>query len=269
MPMEQGQLVHKDRTEGKTAGSYQATCGHLAMALEDSFELLMEILKRYRAGFMQEPADFPPVIGVWVRPSGGREHEATAPRAPLLEVGSVIMLVPQPKAACQGECLDETRGLEVIGHMGGCESCREGNPEPRRRADEVQFPAIPPAVPARCGPVGCGINRGMRDDAGLPVCLVPDTAQGAQHGAVNGGGTGASGPGLEQGPQGAPQPPHLSRPGGWDCRQATLPGPTARHAPLGVREQRTETGHLWRWLGQDGQALVPLMPAPPNEGFPQ
>lgn len=52
MPMEQSQLVHKDRTEGKTAGGYQATCGHLAMALEDSFELLIEILNCDRAGFM-------------------------------------------------------------------------------------------------------------------------------------------------------------------------------------------------------------------------
>src|SRR5262249_28522915 len=103
MPMEQGQLVHKDRTEGKTAGGYQAACGHLAMALEDSFELLIEILNRYRAGFMEDAADFPPVIGVGVRPASGRDHETTAPRAQLLEVGIVIMLVPQQKAEFQGE----------------------------------------------------------------------------------------------------------------------------------------------------------------------
>jgi hypothetical protein len=51
MQIAQSQLVHKDRTEGKTAGGYQAACEHLAMALEDPFELLMEILNRYRAGF--------------------------------------------------------------------------------------------------------------------------------------------------------------------------------------------------------------------------
>ena len=119
MPMEQGQLVHKDRTEGKTAGSYQATCGHLAMALEDSFELLMEILKRYRAGFMQEPADFPPVIGVWVRPSGGREHEATAPRAPLLEVGSVIHIHIRDDLVDPAKVYVHTEKMRLVGRMHG------------------------------------------------------------------------------------------------------------------------------------------------------
>jgi len=47
MPIAQSQLVHKDRTEGKTAGGYQAACGRLAMALEGSFELLMEILRLF------------------------------------------------------------------------------------------------------------------------------------------------------------------------------------------------------------------------------
>ena len=95
MPLEQGQLVHKDRTEGKTAGGDQAAGGHLAMALEDPFELLIEILNRDRAGFMQDPADFYPVIGVWVGSSYGCDHQATAPRTQLLQVGIVIMLVSQ------------------------------------------------------------------------------------------------------------------------------------------------------------------------------
>src|SRR5712691_1656981 len=87
MPMAQSQLVHQDRTEGKTAGGCQAACGHLAMALEDPFALLIEMLNRDRAGCMQDAADFHPVIGVRVRTSCGRHHEATTPRAPLLEVG--------------------------------------------------------------------------------------------------------------------------------------------------------------------------------------
>ena len=95
MPIAQSQLVHKDRTEGKTAGGYQAACGRLAMALEGSFELLMEILNRYRAGFTQDAADFHPVIGMRARTSCGHHHEATASRAQLLEVGAAIMMVPQ------------------------------------------------------------------------------------------------------------------------------------------------------------------------------
>lgn len=89
------------------------------------------------------------------------------------------MLVPQQKAEFQGEFLEKARSLEVIGSIGGGEFCRKGNPDARRRADEVQFPALHPAMPARFGPVGFGINRGMRDDASLPVFLVPNTAQGA------------------------------------------------------------------------------------------
>ena len=105
------------------------------MALADPFELLIEMLNRYRAGFMQDPADFHPVIGVGVRTACGRDHEATAPRAQLLKVGGAIMLVPQQKAEVQGEFLDEARRLEVIGSIGGCELGREGNPDARRRAD--------------------------------------------------------------------------------------------------------------------------------------
>jgi hypothetical protein len=95
MPIAQSQLVHKDRTEGKTPGGYQAACGHLAMALEDPFELLMEVLNCYRVGFTQDAADFHPVIGMRARTSCGRHHEATASRAQLLEVGAAIMMVPQ------------------------------------------------------------------------------------------------------------------------------------------------------------------------------
>jgi hypothetical protein len=106
MPIAQSQLVHKDRTEGKTAGGYQAACGRLAMALEGSFELLMEILNRYRAGFMQDAVDFHPVIGMRARTSCGRHHEATASRAQLFEVGDAVMLVAQQKAEFHGEFLE-------------------------------------------------------------------------------------------------------------------------------------------------------------------
>src|SRR5262245_8539766 len=119
MPLEQGQLVYKDRTEGKTAGGYQAACGHLAMTLEDSFELLIEILNRERAGFMQDSADFYPIIGVWICPSCGGDHQATAPRTQLLQGGIAIMLVSQQKAEFQGQFRDQARGLQVIGSIGG------------------------------------------------------------------------------------------------------------------------------------------------------
>src|SRR6266853_6958802 len=105
MPIAQSQLVHKDRTEGKTVGGYQAACGHLAMAREDPFALLMEILNCYRVGFTQDAADFHPVIGRRARTSCGRHHEATASRAQLLEVGAAIMMVAQQKAEFHGEFL--------------------------------------------------------------------------------------------------------------------------------------------------------------------
>jgi hypothetical protein len=106
MPIAQSQLVHKNRTEGKTAGGYHAACGHLAMALEDPFELLMEILNRYRAGFMQDAVGFHPVIGMRARTSCGRHHEATGSRAQMLEVGAAIMMAPQQKAEFHGEFLE-------------------------------------------------------------------------------------------------------------------------------------------------------------------
>src|SRR5713226_4014203 len=118
--MVQSRLVHKDRTEGKTAGSYQAACGHLAMALEDPFALLIAILNGDRAGCMQDAANFHPIIGVRVRTSCRRHHEATASRAPLLEVGVAVMMVSQQQTEFRGEFLEEARSLEVIGRIGGC-----------------------------------------------------------------------------------------------------------------------------------------------------
>ena len=160
-------------------------------------------------------------------PPSRRDPTATAPRTPLLQVGLALRLVSPQKAECQGPCLEQARRQQVIGSLGGGACGRAGPPDARRRAAQGPLPALHPAVPARFGPVGVGIHRGLGDAASLPVLLVPDATQGAPHGAVHGGGPGARRPGRKQGDHGAPQTPKRGGEGGRDHRQTTRPGPAA------------------------------------------
>jgi hypothetical protein len=50
----QCQLVHHDRAQGKPTGVDQPFGWHLAMHVEDTFELLVEILVRDRAQLVED-----------------------------------------------------------------------------------------------------------------------------------------------------------------------------------------------------------------------
>ena len=75
--------------------------------------------------------------------------------------------------------------LRVVGDVGLRQLGGQGDPHSGDCADQVQLPAIDPAVPAGLGPVGFRVNGGVRDLPLFPVFLVPDAAVRPQYGAID------------------------------------------------------------------------------------
>src|SRR6185503_1104678 len=98
----------------------------------------------------------------------------------------MVVMVTQDIANFRRELPNKGGGyLGIIGISDGEFSCQR-QPERSDCTSEVKFPAIPPAVIAGFGPVGLGVNAGMRHNALLPMFLVPDPALSSEHGAVHG-----------------------------------------------------------------------------------
>ncbi len=62
----EGELVDEDGAEDEALGVEQATGGHLPAAVEDPFELAVEVLDGARAKLMEDPADLDTAVGVRV-----------------------------------------------------------------------------------------------------------------------------------------------------------------------------------------------------------
>ena len=99
----------------------------------------------------------------------------------------------------------------IVGVVSGRQFRRHGNPHGGHHRDQVQLPPVDPAVPARLGPVGLGINGGMGHDALFPMFFVPHAAVGPQDSAVNGDRPAICGPGVDAGDQTASQTADLRR----------------------------------------------------------
>ena len=153
------------------------------------------------------------------------------------------VLIAQEKAQFGGKLPNERGRLFVIGRIGWGHARRQAGQVGRQRdphrpgTDEVRFPAVYPAMPARFGPSGFGINRRMRYDARLAVGLVPDPTVGAQHRAFDGGGSATPQPGLDPVDQIAPQTTDLPWQRTGNGRQTPLPGAPVRAVPLFIGQE--------------------------------
>jgi hypothetical protein len=145
---------------------------------------------------------------------------------------------------------EQPRGRLVVGGVGRGQLGGERDPDRRDGGREVERPAVDPAVPARLGPAGLGVDRGVRDDPGVAGLLVPDPATRAQQGAVDR--VPAGRPRVEQPGQGPPQAPDPGWQGARQRRPPTLPGAPTREATA-LREAGPERLHLPGRLLQDRQ----------------
>src|SRR5712692_4472024 len=73
----------------------------------------------------------------------------------------------------------------TIRDISGSEHSDHRKPDRRDHRDDVQFPTIDPAMPARFGRVGFGIKRGVRKFSLLTMLLMPHAASGSQNGAID------------------------------------------------------------------------------------
>src|SRR5437764_12880505 len=89
-----------------------------------------------------------------------------------------VMTIRQDETHFGGHFGQEGRGRFTISAIGGSEQSREGKPDACDKGDDVQFPAVDPAMPARFGPVGFGINGSMRHQPLLTMFLMLDASSG-------------------------------------------------------------------------------------------
>jgi hypothetical protein len=60
----------------------------------------------------------------------------------------IVMLIPQDIVHFQGQVVEQQRSNLVVGGIGRGELSGQGDPELPKRDGQMQFPALPPAVPA-------------------------------------------------------------------------------------------------------------------------
>lgn len=204
----------------------------------------------------EDPADPRPTIGVRIGPAPGRDQLLSSLLTELPELGIVVVHIPQDVADLEGQLAEQGGSLLIVCRIGWREVRRQGDPDRGDHGGQMELPAVHPAMPATLGPMGLGINRGhpegTRHDPGLPILLVPDPAPGSQDGTVQGNGSTRVLPGMEQRDQVASQAADLSRQGGRDDTQSSLPRPSRRVVPL-LGQQGAQLLHLRGRLFQDGQ----------------
>ena len=84
-------MVDKDRTESEALGVEQAFSGHLAMPVEDAFEMLVEVFDGQGTEFVENAAHVYPGIGMRIRSILGSDQETTRLGTDILHIGCVVM----------------------------------------------------------------------------------------------------------------------------------------------------------------------------------
>ncbi len=96
--VQQGQLIDQDSSQGKALSVDQALGRHLAMSIEDTFELLVEGLNRPRTQPMEDAPHFHPVVRVRIRSVLGGDQQMPGLVTRLLYVGRIVVEVAQQEA---------------------------------------------------------------------------------------------------------------------------------------------------------------------------
>src|SRR5918993_1419195 len=267
MTVEESQLVDQHRSQSKTLGVGQSPGGNLPVYLEDSLEMLVEILVGHAAQLVEDASDFDASIGVWVSSSFGGDQKpllGAFPRLP--DVGRVVVDVSEYEARLIWQLLDQVRGHLVVCCVGGSEPSRQRNPNLTDGYGQVQLPTVHPAVPAALGPVSLGVYCCMGYLARFLVFLVPHSAFCLQNGTVEGHRSPPALPGLEHFHQVAPQAADLLGESLGQSLQTPLEGAPTGGAPTGeaslLTKQIAHHPHFGGRFVEDCQELShPVQPS--------
>src|SRR5258706_10539838 len=112
------------------------------MPIKDAFEMLIKIFDGKGTEFVKDPADFHAIISMRV-PSilGGDQHPVIA-LAERMQVGRVVMAIPQHETDFGGHFAQQFRSRLTIGDIGWCQHGSDGKPDGCHHRDDVPFPAI-------------------------------------------------------------------------------------------------------------------------------
>src|SRR5512136_2724932 len=152
MAIENCQLVNKNSAQHKTASCHQALCWNRAMHIKDRFEMLVEIFNGDGTSLVEHLA-YPYsiiVMGIRIVLAGMRGNQDTVQSATQAKKGFIIiMLVPQQEVSTRRQVFNQGWSLLVVSHIGGSDLGGKWKPDLAGSADDdVQFPAVYPAVPA-------------------------------------------------------------------------------------------------------------------------
>jgi hypothetical protein len=178
--------------------------------------------------------------------------------ADLAHIRRVVMQVAEHEAHLSWQVLQQRRGELVVGDIGRRELSGEWDPDAGNGADQVQLPAIDPSVPAAVGPVGLGVDAGVRHHALSAVLGMPDAAPHIQHSRVDGNGAAGTCPWLELVDQAVTQAAELGGQRLGQSTQAPLPGAAARPVAI-LAQQGADLQHLGGGLIQNCQQLTGSM----------
>ena len=116
--IQQRQLIEQDGAQGKAASVAQALRRYLTVAIEDTFELLVEVLDSHRAQLMQDVSHFDTIAGVRIGTVLRRHQDSPGQSQISWMFGRIVVPIAQ----------DETGFKRQFPQQGGRLHCQPCSP---------------------------------------------------------------------------------------------------------------------------------------------
>src|SRR5579871_3443315 len=144
----QDQLVNENGTQSQQLRAAQAFDGHLGMPAKDGLEQVVERFNGLRAEFVENTADLKSVIGraTFAASCGDQQTIITPTRGSNSRI--VVMAIAQDKTDLCRQFFQQRRGSAGIIGVSNGQFGSQGNPDRPDGHGQMQFPAVPPAMPA-------------------------------------------------------------------------------------------------------------------------
>jgi hypothetical protein len=232
MLIEQDQLRHEHRPQGEQRRALQALHRHRHPPRKDVLGPAVVRFDGLRAQLVKPFPDLDAAIAMGVRASSGGHQLTAAPVTRLPQVRGVVLGITQHRAHVSRE-LPQPPGRHFMvtpirhGQLGG-----QRDPDGPHGHGQMQFPAVPPAMPAGFTPPRFRIHGTVGDEALLAMLFVPHTPAGRQRCAIEGHGATLRGPRAQPRDQ---VPPSIANQAGQARRQqaqAAFPGAAAGKAAV-------------------------------------